>query len=138
MAKKLGKLKPTKSNEEDVPNLPQSIVINQLIESNGKCAPKTEKSLVNSNSTNIIIRETINPIISTAASVVTNNGTLSTTTIAATKTSMSNLSIKDKSIKENLCKEEIVEGYAFLTFLTYSDLEVSRIDNNFLINKIVR
>ena len=113
MAKKVGKLKPTKGNEEDT-----TVVINNssLIDTNNST---TTKSLVNSNSTNIIIKETTNPTNSHAS---VNNGSLS----SSTKTSMSNLSIKDKStIKENLCKEEIVEGFAFLTFLNYSDLEVS-------------
>ena len=112
MAKKLGKIKPTKNSEEET----STTILNSSLIDLTSSSIKSEKSLVNSNSTNIIIKETTNP-----SSNSINNGNLS-----ATKTSMSNLSIKDKStIKENLCKEEIVEGFAFLTFLSYSDLEVS-------------
>lgn len=112
MAKKLGKVKPTKSNEEESPTVLLNNNNNQLIETSTSI--KSEKSLINSNNTNIIIRETISPTNS-------NNGSLS-----STKAHFGNLSIKDKStIKENLCKEEIVEGFSFLTFLSYSDLEVS-------------
>lgn len=123
MAKKLGKIKPTKSNEEETTVILNNSLIDSTLNSNLPTDSNTTtitKSLVNSNCTNIIIRETTNPQ-TINSSPVHNNGNLS-----STKTSMSNLSIKDKStIKENLCKEEIVEGFAFLTFLTYSDLEVS-------------